>query len=127
MYRRKCLFTAMFTFLYSFCTLRRWKKGGKNSNSSCAYNSISYFTCFVKWAFSVLSLNTKSWCAGVSIDFLNWFCCFLFAFCKGGEGRGLHVFTYLKSFFFLWLFPGSSGSESNLCSCLRLAYFSYHQ
>lgn len=73
------------------------EKKENNFNSSCEYNSISYFTYFINGAFSVLILNIKSWCAHACTEFLN--CCSVFCLLcmRIGQERSLQDFRYLKS------------------------------
>ena len=107
----------MFTFFTFLFRLEKNQEGEENnSNSSCEYNSISYFL-LCRMNFFATDFEYKSQCAVVYIDFLSWFWCILFAFYEGWEGRGLtRVQVFKESLFFLRFFPGFSGSEPNLCS-----------
>lgn len=128
MYKRKCLFTSMFTFLHSFCILRRWKKCGKTILIHHVH-IIPYHTLlilqnelFLCW-FWIQNHDVLESTLSFSVGFVV----FCLLFMRDVREGVLHVSTYLKSFFFLRFFPGSSESEPSHCSCLRLAYFFYHQ
>lgn len=84
---------------------KNWKGEENNSNWSCEYNCILYFTYFVKRAFLVMILNTQSQCACVYNDFFNWFCCFLLVFYEGCEGRGLTCVHIFKVIFLTMILP----------------------